>query len=457
MPRVLVVDDELGVRESLRMLLKNDCEVVTANGVDEGLRAIADAPPDLILLDLVMPGRSGFDLLSSVAEGDSPPPVVVLTATKTIATAVEAMKLGAADYVTKPFEVDALRIKIQQLLDHRALEDEVALLRAKVEGRERLGEILGRSERMQEIFQTIRQVARSRATVLIHGASGTGKELVARAIHDLGERSRGTFVAVNCAAIPENLIESELFGHERGAFTDAKERRIGKFEAASGGTLFLDEIGDLASNVQSKLLRALQERRVERVGGTAPIDVDVRVVSATNRDLEQDVASGRFRADLFYRINVVPIELPTLPERREDIRQLAEYFLERARREAGHGPRKISRSAMAALERSPWPGNVRELENAIEHAVTLAEGDVLEESDLPPSVVRGGRVEGLRHEVRSGRLSFEEAIRDFERALLLEALENAGWTQTRAAERLRITRRALKLKMDRCGLEPPGD
>jgi DNA-binding NtrC family response regulator len=456
MPRVLVVDDEPGVRESLRMLLKNDCEVVTANSVDEGLRAISEAAPDLILLDLVMPGRNGFDLLTAVTEADSPPPVVILTATKTVATAVEAMKHGAADYVTKPFEVDALRIKIRRLLDRRALEDEVARLRAKVEGRERLGELLGRSERMQEIFQTIRQVARSRATVMIHGASGTGKELVARAIHDLSERSSKNFVAVNCAAIPENLIESELFGHERGAFTDAKERRIGKFEAASGGTLFLDEIGDLALGVQAKFLRALQERRIERVGGAAPIDVDVRVIAATNRDLEQSVASGRFRADLFYRINVVPIELPTLPERREDIRQLAEHFLERARRETGHGPRKISRAAMAALERSPWPGNVRELENAIEHAVILAQGDTLEEADLPPSVVRGGQIEGLRQAVRSGHLSFEEAIRDFERTLLLEALENTGWNQTRAAERLQITRRALKLKMDRCGLASPG-
>jgi DNA-binding NtrC family response regulator len=418
MPRVLVVDDELGVRESLRM-------------------------------------RSGFDLLTAVAKEDSPPPVIVLTATKTITTAVEAMKHGAADYVTKPFEVDALRIKIRQLLDHRALEDEVARLRARVEGKERLGELLGRSERMQEIFHTIRQVARSRATVLIRGASGTGKELVARAIHNLGARSGGPFVAVNCAAIPENLIESELFGHERGAFTDAKERRVGKFEAANGGTVFLDEIGELALSVQAKFLRALQERRVERVGGTMPIDVDVRVVAATNRDLERDVASERFRADLFYRINVVPIDLPQLSERREDIRQLAEHFLERACGEAGCGPRKISRSAMAALERAPWPGNVRELENAIEHAVALAEGDVLEEWDLPPSVVRAGQIGGLRDAVRSGQLSFEEAVRGFERALLQEALESTGWNQTRAADRLQITRRALKLKMDRCGLEPP--
>ena len=457
MARVLVVDDEPGVRESLRMLLKNDCEVVTASGVDEGLGAVAEAPPDLILLDLVMPGRSGFDLLSEVAEGDDPPPVIILTATKTIATAVEAMKRGAADYVTKPFEVEALRIKIRQLLEHRALEDEVARLRATVEGRDRLGGLLGRSEPMQEIFHTIRRVARSRATVLVSGASGTGKELVARAIHDLGARSSGPFVAVNCAAIPENLIESELFGHERGAFTDAKERRIGKFEAAEGGSLFLDEVGELAHGVQAKFLRALQERRVERIGGKAPIDVDVRVVAATNRDLARDVASGRFRADLFYRINVVPIVLPPLSERREDVRPLAKHFLERARREVDHGPRKISRSALCALERYPWPGNVRELENAIEHAVALAEGEVLEESDLPASVVQAGHVEDLRDAVQSGRLPFENAVRDFERALLAEALENAGWNQTRAAERLQITRRALKLKMGRCGLEPPAE
>ena len=301
MPRILVVDDELGVRESLRMLLKDASEVVTASGVDEGLRAIADTPPDLILLDLVMPGRSGFDLLTAVSEAGDPPPVIVLTATKTVATAVEAMKLGAADYVTKPFEVDALRIKVRRLLDRRDLEDEVARLRATVAGRDRLGGLLGRSEAMQEVFNTILRVAPSRASVLIGGASGTGKELVARALHDEGERSAGPFVAVNCAAIPENLIESELFGHERGAFTDAVERRVGKFEAAHGGTLFLDEIAELAAGVQAKFLRALQERRIERVGGTESIAVDVRVVAATNRDLERDVAAGDFREDQVHR------------------------------------------------------------------------------------------------------------------------------------------------------------
>jgi len=349
-----------------------------------------------------------------------------------------------------------LRIKVRQLLDHRALEREVARLRAKVGGRDRLGGLVGSSEAMQGIFDTIERVARSQATVLVVGASGTGKELVARAVHDLGERSKRPFVAVNCAAIPENLIESELFGHERGAFTDAKERRIGKFEAADGGSLFLDEIGELAPAVQVKFLRALQERRFERVGGKTSIDVDVRVIAATNRDLERDVASGRFRADLFYRINVVPIEIPPLADRREDVRALAEHILEQARTTAGRGPRSISREAISALEFYPWPGNVRELENAIEHAVTLADGDILGIGDLPPSVVRAGVSEELRDAVRSGRISFEHASRDFERTLLVEALASCGWNQTRAAERLQMTRRALKLKMDRFGLKPPG-
>jgi DNA-binding NtrC family response regulator len=298
-------------------------------------------------------------------------------------------------------------------------------------------------------------VAKSPATVLIGGASGTGKELVARAIHDLGERAGGPFVPVNCAAIPETLIESELFGHERGAFTDAVERRIGRFEAAHGGTLFLDEIGELASSVQAKFLRALQERHFERVGGRERIDVDVRVVAATNRDLERDVDEGRFRADLFYRIHVVTIDLPRLEERREDIRLLAEHFLERARHAAGRGPERIAPAALRALEHYPWPGNVRELENAIEHAVALSEAPVLDVADLPSRVREAGHTEGLREAVHAGRMGFEEATRDFEKALLREALELAGWNQTRAAARLQITRRALKLRMDRCGLKAP--
>jgi len=455
MPRVLVVDDEPGVQESLRMLLKHECEVLTAANVDDALRLLAEAPPDLILLDLVMPGRSGFDLFAELAKQDSPPPVVVLSGTKTIATAVEAMKRGAVDYLTKPFEVEALRIKVRQLLSRRELEREVVQLRAQVAAQNQLGGLLGRSVAMQEVFQTIRRVAATHVTVLIHGESGTGKELAARAIHELGPRSQGPFVAVNCAGIPDGLIENELFGHERGAFTDAVGQYIGRFEAASGGTLFLDEIGELAAPVQAKLLRVLQERSIERLGGRGSIPVDVRVLAATHRDLEQDVAAGRFRADLFYRIQVVPIELPALRQHRDDIPLLAAHFIEKARAEAGRGPARLAPAALAALERYDWPGNVRELENAIAHAMALAETDVLGVDDLPRALVRATRIDGLHDAVRSGELGFEQASADFERELLLEALESTGWNQTRTAEQLRMTRRALKLRMDRLGLENP--
>ncbi len=455
MPCLLVVDDEPGVRESLRMLFKGDCDVATAASAAEAQEFLRKTKPDLILLDLVMPGASGLDLLAELSEHVDPPPVVVLTATKTIATAVEAMKRGAVDYITKPFEIDALRIKVHQLLNHRALEQEVVRLRAEVDDRERLGGLLGRSLVMKQLFHTITRVASSHATVLIRGESGTGKELVAKAIHDLSKRADRPLVTVNCAAIPESLIESELFGHERGAFTDARERRIGKFEAASGGTLFLDEIGELAFGVQAKLLRALQEHQIDRVGGTETVAVDVRVVTATNRDLESDVAGGRFRADLFYRINVVPIEIPPLVERRGDIERLSEHFLARACSRAGRHAATLSRDAVSALERYPWPGNVRELENAIEHAVALAEGDVLRRDDLPPAIVRGSGVEVLRDAIRSGQLGFEQAISEFEKAILTEALERANWNQTRAADKLRITRRSLKLKMDRHNITPP--
>jgi DNA-binding NtrC family response regulator len=366
------------------------------------------------------------------------------------------MKLGAADYVTKPFEVDALRIKIRNLLQHRALEERVAELTEELEERSRLGALIGRSEAMRRVFRTIERVARSRANVLISGESGTGKELVARAIHELGPNAAGPFVAINCAAIPEPLMESELFGHERGSFTDATERRIGKFEQAGGGTLFLDEIAELPTGVQAKLLRALQERSVERVGGRDAIAVDARFVAATNRDLPREVAAGRFREDLFYRIHVVPLELPPLRERREDVRLLAEAFLARSTGESGGPPRRLAREALAALERHAWPGNVRELQNAIERALALCDGTTIGLEDLPEAVVQATRTESLRDAVRAGQLGLEEATARFEQELLREALERSEWNQTRAAEILGITRRVLKLKMDRYGLAGPG-
>jgi two-component system response regulator AtoC len=454
-PRVLVVDDEAGVRESLRMLLHGECEVAVAESADAALARVGEAMPDLILLDLVMPGRSGLELLEELRQLDDPPPVIVLTATKTVTTAVEAMKLGAADYVTKPFEVDALRIKIRHHLEHSALTAELEELRDELEGRSRLGQLLGRSPSMRQVYRTIERMAASHVNVLISGESGTGKELVARAIHDLGARAKGPFVAINCAAIPETLIESELFGHEKGAFTDANERRIGRFEQAKGGTLFLDEIGELPQGVQAKLLRALQERTIERIGGREPISVDARFVAATNRDLAKEVADGRFRNDLYYRIHVVSLSLPPLRERREDVKLLAEEFLGRAGTQVGRPGLKLSRSALGALERYSWPGNVRELENAIEHAVALSDGGVIDEQDLPESTVAGGRTEALREAVRSGQLDLEEATARFEQELIREALARSEWNQTRAAEQLGITRRVLKLKMDRYGLVEP--
>ncbi len=455
MARVLVVDDETGVRESLRMLLKQECEVVTADGADAGLRAMAELPMDLVILDLVMPGRSGLSFLEELQEQSDAPPVIVLTATKTVTTAVEAMKLGAADYVTKPYEIDALRIKVRQLLQHRALQHEVVRLTDELDQRTRVGELVGKSDAMRDVFRTIERLARSPATVLIRGESGTGKELAARAIHDLSPRAGGPFIPVNCAAIPDTLMESELFGHERGAFTDARERRIGKFESAGGGTLFLDEIGELAPGPQAKLLRALQERVIERVGGTGTIEVDARILAATNRDLEQEVRAGRFREDLYYRIHVVPLEMPPLRDRREDVRLLAELFLKRARERAAQGPLRIARETQLALERYGWPGNVRELENVIERAVTLTDGEILELADLPEALMRETRTDDLRERLRGGRLSLEDAVASFEQEALREALEQAGWNQTRAADALGVTRRLLKIKMDRHGLTKP--
>jgi DNA-binding NtrC family response regulator len=460
MPSVLVVDDEPAVRESLRMLLKRECDVETVADVDAALSAITRNPPDLVLLDVAMPGRSGLDLIPEIRGLGLEVPVIVLTASNTVAVAVQAMKLGAADFLTKPFEVETLRIRVRKLLEQSQLAREVVRLRDEVADRQVLGAMVGRSPVMRDVFRSVERLAASDATILISGESGTGKELAARAIHDLSVRGTGPFVPINCSAIPSGLVESELFGHEKGSFTGASERRIGRFEAASGGTLLLDEIGELDPRVQVKLLRALQERVIERVGSSEPIAVDVRVLTASNRNLEEEVAAGRFREDLFYRINVVPLRMPCLRERREDVPLLANTFVERAKeraRVAGRATREVtvSTEAMAALEDYAWPGNVRELENAIEHGLTMADGNEIGLPQLPIAVRRTGRAEALREAWRQGRLGFDDAVGRFESELLREALERADWNQTHAAVDLGITRRVLKLKMDRFGIKPP--
>ena len=430
------------------MLLKSEGDVTVAGNVEDALREIASEPPDLVLLDLVMPGRSGLDLLADLQERDVRAPVIVLTATNTVNAAVEAMKRGAADFMTKPFELDALRLKVRDRLEKRELQDEVERLRDEVEERQHLGRMVGRSDVMRTVFRTVERIAKAEATVLVTGESGTGKELVARAIHDLSPRAEGPFIAVNCGAIPSELIESELFGHEKGAFTGATERRVGRFEAANSGTLFLDEIGELDQAVQVKLLRVLQERTFERVGSSQSITVDVRIVTATNRDLQEEIKNGNFREDLYYRVAVVPVALPALRERREDVRLLAQTFLARL------GPDKtLSPAAIGSLENYTWPGNVRELENAIEYSIALCESDTIGQDDLPISVGRSGEAEALREEWRQGDVGFEEAVERFETDILREALESNRWNQTKTADALRITRRVLGLKMDKFGIE----
>ncbi|HIF94690.1 MAG TPA: sigma-54-dependent Fis family transcriptional regulator [Myxococcales bacterium] len=454
MSRILVVDDEPGVQESLRMLLKSEGDVTIAGDVDSALREVALATPDLILLDLVMPERSGLELLAELTERGVRAPVIVLTATNTVNAAVEAMKRGAADFITKPFELDALRIKVRNLLEKGELQEEVERLRDEVEDRQQLCGMIGKSEVMRGIFRNIERIAKSQATVLVTGESGTGKELVARAIHDLSTRSEGPFIAVNCGAIPRELIESELFGHEKGAFTGATDRRIGRIESANSGTFFLDEIGELDPAVQVKLLRALQERSFERVGSSTTIKVDVRIVTATNRDLAKEVAEGNFREDLFYRVNVVPVELPPLRDRREDIRLLATSFLTRSAEGEG---KQLTAAALGSLDGYSWPGNVRELENAIEHGLALCEADTIDVQDLPISIGRTGQAEALREQWRQGERSFDETVVRFETDILRESLESHHWNQTRTANALGITRRVLKLKMDKLGIELPED
>jgi len=450
MPHILVVDDEPGVQESLRMLLKSEGEIHIAGDAEAALREVGLQTPDLVLLDLVMPGRSGLDLLADLSERGVRAPVIVLTATNTVNAAVEAMKRGAADFITKPFELDALRIKVRNLLETGELVREVERLRDEVEERQQLCGLVGRSDVMRSIFRTVERIAKAEATVLVTGESGTGKELVAQAIHELSGRSKGPFIAVNCGAIPRELIESELFGHEKGAFTGATDRRIGRIESADKGTLFLDEIGELDPAVQVKLLRALQERTFERVGSSSSITVDVRIVTATNRDLAQEVATGNFREDLYYRINVVPVALPPLRERREDIRLLAETFVARA-----DPTKKLTRAATASLEGYNWPGNVRELQNAIEHGMALCDGDTIDLGDLPISIGRTGQAEALREQWRKGEHGFEETVMRFESEILREALDSHLWNQTRTANALGITRRVLKLKMDKLGIDAP--
>jgi len=452
-PVILVVDDDPGVRESFRLILEDHYDVVDVPDGPSALDVVRTSPMDLVLLDIRLPGMDGIEVLERIKAIDDRAEVILVTAVKTVRTAVAAMKLGAFDYLTKPFEEDELLSLASRALERRTLEREVALLRSELARTHDLDEIVGEHPVMERLHGLIAQVARTSTTVLITGESGTGKELVARAIHRHGNRREGPFVAVNPAAIVESLIESELFGHERGAFTGAHQRKLGKFELAQGGTLFLDEIGTLRADLQAKLLRVLQEREIERVGGTRSIKIDVRVIAATNTNLKDAVSRGTFREDLYYRLNVVPIVVPPLRERAQDVPLLAEHFLRRDTRDFNKRIEGLSPEAVAALQAYRWPGNVRELENVIERCVVLADGPVIQLNDLPLDVLLPQQATRVR---AAEALPLNEATDQFERQIVLRVLERVGWNLTEAGRILAIHRNSLRMKLARWGVRAPG-
>ena len=441
-PTLLIVDDEKNTREALRRVLEESFEIYTAADLAGAEKILEAEKMDAVLTDLRLGHESGLRVLEKCLRSAHRPPCVVMTAYGSVESAVEAMRKGAYDYVTKPLDLERVQILLRRAVRTAKVEEENVKLRQELDRSHGLDKILGSSPALQEVLEKVRQVADSRANVLLEGESGTGKEMVARAIHGLSSRRQGPFVAVHCAALAPQLLESELFGHEKGAFTGAVERRIGRFEQADGGTLFLDEIGEIDAATQVKLLRALGERTIERVGGNKTIEVDVRLVAATHRNLESLVREGKFREDLFFRIRVVQIHLPPLRERPEDIPILAEHFRQEYARENGRGGLSLSPAAMQALLSHRWPGNVRELRTAIEHGVVLARGKEIEPKDLPASVLEGGRLTESTGP-KSGFLQL-----DFlERQAIDSALHQTGHNITEAAKLLGISRRTLHRKL----------
>ena len=458
---VLVVDDEESVRASVRAILEETCDVFEAANGAQALDVLKSREIDLVMLDQRMPGEPGIDVLPRIKAADPSTIVVIATAVRELRTAVEALKRGAYDYLTKPFDVDDILMLAQRAFEKRALEREVLYLRSALAGAPSdagglagaFEGMVGRHPEMVRIYQLIVQLASTPTTVLITGESGTGKELVARAIHARSGRASHPFVAINVAAIPDALVESELFGHEKGAFTGAHAKKLGRFELAQGGTIFLDEIGCLRLDLQAKLLRALQEREIERLGGVRAIPVDVRIVAATNVNLKDAVRARAFREDLYYRLNVVPIHVPPLRERREDIGPLAQYFVRKIARECGRDVRGVSAGALEVLTRYDWPGNVRELENVLHRGVVLTRSQVIHLQDVPLDVAMpetGSRVgEDTGPPLR-------DALEQFERQYILRVLEGVGWNVSHAARRLGVHRNTVLTKLSAWRIQRPG-
>jgi DNA-binding NtrC family response regulator len=455
--QLLVVDDDAAMRDFLsESLMDEGYRVDVAAGGRPGVDRVRAGGIDLVISDVKMPDMDGLDMLAEIRapgaqhnDGANPPHVVIITAFGSIETAKRALKLGAHDYITKPFEIDDLLVAVEKALDERTLRREVARLRKEVARPYRFENIIGKSNPMQDVFALIRRLSGSSANVLITGESGTGKELVARALHFNSPRAKKAFVPVNCAAIPDTLLESELFGYKRGAFTDARQDRPGMFVEADGGTIFLDEIGDLTPQLQAKLLRVLQERELRPLGAARSEKVDVRVLSATNRDLAQRMREGVFREDLFYRLNVIEVVLPPLRDRAEDVLPLSDHFLAEAAQRTGKRISAFTQGALKILLAYPWPGNVRELENVVERAVALTEGDQIGPDDLP-SQVRERR----SADVLAGALARGLTLAELEREYINRVLQAEGGNKTRAAQRLGLDRKTLYRKLEEYGRAP---
>jgi len=438
-PDILVVDDDASHRTMLKAVLEEGgCNVSTAPGGDEALAILTEKSFDLVLLDIKMAGKGGLEVLGEIGRRAPDLPVIMMTAYASVETAVQALKEGARDYLTKPLDVEELKLTVARTLDHSRLRAENRQLRARISREFDFGSLISSDPAMEAVVETLRRVAPTEATLLLLGESGTGKEVAANAVHENSSRPAGPFVAVNCAAIPENLLESELFGYAKGAFTGAVSRSEGKIAASHGGTLFLDEVAEMKTPLQAKLLRFLQDGEIQPLGSSGTKKIEARIIAATNRDLAEEVAAGRFREDLFYRLNVVAVKLPPLRERREDIPLLAPHFLEIFRKKHSREVRGISRTGMERLLEHQWPGNVRELENTIERAVVLSRDDLLGADDLIPAGTSGGGAEEVPDPYRGG-----VTLKEAEGELIRLALERAGGNKSRAARELGISRQTL--------------
>jgi two-component system response regulator PilR (NtrC family) len=456
---VLVVDDEASLAEFLCVLFEQEgYQVRSAASMAEARERLAQGDGfDLVMCDLYMPDGSGMDLLREIKEGLPQASVIVMTAYTSTQSAIEAMRLGAYDYVSKPFDVEELKVLVQKALEKSRLAEENLWLRRELEQKYTFANIIGKSRPMQEVFGLIERVARTSSTVLIEGESGTGKELIARAIHFASPRGKQRFLSLNCGAMPETLLESELFGHERGSFTGAVKEKKGLFHEAHRGTLFLDEIGEMTPPMQVKLLRVLQHKTVRKVGGTEEEPVDVRIIAATNRDLGEMIAAGTFREDLYYRIHVIPVRLPPLRERREDIPLLVDHFVRKYSAELDTPPKRLTSEALACLEAYRWPGNVRELENMIERTLALTAGPVIELADLPPVLRAQQRVGSRAVELPSEGMDLEAYLEEVRAALMRQALDRCSGVQTRAAELLGMSFRSFRYYAKKAGIVGGGD